>query len=83
MTTQIAWQRHAGTAMDEANGFTVVDCDACGVEHIVPISTAGELAHVNGHESYATEKPLYIQRHLGEIAAAGSCAASRRHRKPA
>ena len=29
LITQIAWQGHAGAALDAANGFTVVDCDAC------------------------------------------------------
>jgi SAM-dependent methyltransferase len=64
MTKQIAWQDHVGEALDAANGFTVVDCDACRFKHIVPIPTPAELEHVYGHDYYATEKPLYIQRHL-------------------
>ena len=64
MTKQIAWQGHVGDALDAANGFTVVDCATCRFKHIVPIPTASELEHVYGHEYYATEKPLYIQRHL-------------------
>jgi 2-polyprenyl-3-methyl-5-hydroxy-6-metoxy-1,4-benzoquinol methylase len=64
LTTQIAWQGHAGAALDAANGFTVVDCDACRFKHIVPIPTPAELERVYGHEYYAVEKPLYIQRHV-------------------
>jgi 2-polyprenyl-3-methyl-5-hydroxy-6-metoxy-1,4-benzoquinol methylase len=59
-----AWQGHAGVALDTVDRFTVIDCDACGFKHIVPIPTPAELEHVYGHEYYATEKPLYIQRHL-------------------
>jgi len=64
LTQQIAWQGHAGAALDTVNGFTVVDCDACRFKHIVPIPTPAELEHVYGHEYYTTEKPLYIQRHV-------------------
>ena len=64
MTKQIAWQDHAGAALDAANGFTVVDCEACGFRHIVPVPTPAELEQVYGHDYYATEKPLYIQRHV-------------------
>ncbi len=64
MAEQSAWQGHAGVALDTVNGFTVIDCDACRFRHIVPIPTPAELEHVYGHEYYATEKPLYIQRHL-------------------
>ena len=64
MAKQIAWQGHAGVALDAANGFTVVDCGACRFKHIVPIPTPAELEHVYGQEYYATEKPLYIQHHL-------------------
>jgi SAM-dependent methyltransferase len=64
MTKQIAWQDHVGEALDDANGFTVIECDGCRFKHIVPIPTPAELEHVYGHEYYATEKPLYIQRHL-------------------
>ena len=64
MAEQIAWQGHAGVALDAVNGFTVLDCGACRFKHIVPIPTPAELEHVYGHEYYSTEKPLYIQRHL-------------------
>ena len=64
MAEQSAWQGHAGVALDTVNGFTVIDCGACCFRHIVPIPTPAELEHVYGHEYYATEKPLYIQRHL-------------------
>jgi 2-polyprenyl-3-methyl-5-hydroxy-6-metoxy-1,4-benzoquinol methylase len=63
MAEQSAWQGHAGVALDTVNGFTVIDCDACCFKHIVPIPTPAALEHVYGHEYYATEKPLYIQRH--------------------
>lgn len=64
MAEQSAWQGHAGVVLDTVNDFTVIDCEACRFRHIVPIPTPAELEHVYGHEYYATEKPLYIQRHL-------------------
>jgi len=64
MTKQIAWQDHVGEALDAANGFTVIECDACRFKHIVPIPTPAELEHVYRHDYYSVEKPLYIQRHL-------------------
>ena len=64
MAEQSAWQGHAGVALDTVNGFTVIDCEACRFRHIVPIPTPAELETVYGHDYYATEKPLYIQRHL-------------------
>src|SRR5262245_44330382 len=64
MTKQITWQDHVGAALDAANGFTVIECDACRFKHIVPVPTPAELEDVYGHEYYATEKPFYIERHL-------------------
>jgi 2-polyprenyl-3-methyl-5-hydroxy-6-metoxy-1,4-benzoquinol methylase len=64
MAERSAWQGHAGVALDTVNGFTVIDCDACAFKHIVPLPTPAELEHLYGHDYYATEKPLYIERHL-------------------
>lgn len=64
MGERVAWQGHAGVRLDSVNEFTVIDCDGCHFKHIVPIPTPAQLEHVYGHEYYATEKPLYIQRHL-------------------
>lgn len=63
MSEPIAWQGHAGVALDTVNGFTVIDCDACRFRHIVPIPTPEELERVYRHEYYSTDKPLYIQHH--------------------
>jgi SAM-dependent methyltransferase len=67
MAERSAWQGHAGVALDMANGFTVIDCDACRFKHIVPIPTPKELADVYGHQYYSTEKPLYIERHIEDL----------------
>jgi SAM-dependent methyltransferase len=64
LAKEIAWQGHRGVALDAANGFTVVDCAACGFKHVVPVPTPAELAEVYRHDYYATEKPLYIQHHV-------------------
>ena len=64
MAKRKAWRDHAGAALDTVNDFTVIDCEACRFKHIVPIPAADALARVYGHEYYATDKPLYIQRDL-------------------
>jgi SAM-dependent methyltransferase len=63
LTKPIAWQGHAGVALDAADNFTVVDCDVCHFKHIVPIPTPTELERMYSHDYYAIEKPLYLQRH--------------------
>jgi SAM-dependent methyltransferase len=64
LANRVEWESHGGVALDAANGFTVVDCEACRFRHIVPLPGADELAAVYGHEYYATEKPRYIERHI-------------------
>jgi SAM-dependent methyltransferase len=59
------WREHRGAALDEVNGFTVIQCDRCRFKHIVPMPTPAELEHAYGHEYYSVEKPLYIQ-HVSE-----------------
>lgn len=67
MPERFTWQGHAGAALDTVNGFTVIDCDVCRFKHIVPVPTPEELARVYSHEYYATEKPLYLERHIEDL----------------
>lgn len=50
--------------LDTVNDFTVIECEACGFTHVVPIPTPADLHHIYRHEYYATDKPLYIQRQI-------------------
>jgi SAM-dependent methyltransferase len=56
------WEYHLGELLDAKNNFSVIDCEACGFRHIIPIPTAEELEHVYREEYYSTEKPLYLKR---------------------
>lgn len=56
-------QAHQGPELANRDGFTVIDCAACGYAHVVPLPTVGELAEVYRHDYYATEKPLYLTRY--------------------
>jgi rRNA maturation protein Nop10 len=56
----IAWEGHAGQALDAVAGFTVIECELCGFRHAVP--TPAEFEPVNAHDYYAVEKPLYLER---------------------
>lgn len=55
---------HAGEVHEQANGFSVVNCEHCGFKHVLPLPTTEELKHVYAHEYYTQEKPLYIERYL-------------------
>jgi len=57
------WNGHTGVVLDSVGGFDVIDCGQCRFKHIVPIPTPVEMEHVYRHEYYATEKPLYLERH--------------------
>lgn len=61
------WQGHQGPLLGKANGFDVIDCQAHGLKHIVPIPTTEELTEAYKHDYYSAEKPLYIQRYLEDM----------------
>jgi SAM-dependent methyltransferase len=61
------WHHHGGPVVSSANGFDVVDCEACGFKHVLPIPTAEELESAYRHEYYTQEKPLYIERYREDL----------------
>lgn len=56
------WEGHSGTIIDSVKGFDVIECEACGFKHIVPIPTPAELDQVYRQDYYKKDKPLYIKR---------------------
>ena len=58
---------HHGPALDEANGYTVIDCAHCGFAHVLPFPSEAQLAEIYREEYYSTEKPDYIERHKGDL----------------
>jgi SAM-dependent methyltransferase len=61
------WEGHTGLVLDSVNGFDVIECEACGFKHIIPIPSPDELDKVYREEYYAKEKPLYIERHREDL----------------
>ena len=59
---------HHGPVLDEANGYTVIDCAQCGFAHILPFPSDAQLAEIYREEYYSTEKPAYIERHKEDLA---------------
>jgi len=56
------WQGHTGLVLDSVKDFDVIDCEACGFKHIIPIPTAEEMEKVYREEYYSVKKPLYLER---------------------
>lgn len=58
---------HIGSVLDRANGFSVLDCAACGFIHLNPVPTEHDLDKVYREEYYRDEKPLFIQRVIEDL----------------
>lgn len=64
---EVAWGSHQGPVLDEIKGYSVVDCEACGFKHVVPLPTAAELESVYRQEYYTVDKPLYLERYREDL----------------
>ncbi|MFC1705296.1 class I SAM-dependent methyltransferase [Planctomycetota bacterium] len=64
---QKRWKQHAGSVLDVAKGFHVISCETCGFKHVVPLPTEEELQGLYRHDYYASEKPLYLERHKEDL----------------
>lgn len=63
MPDEIAWDGHNGPLMDRLGDAAIVDCEACGFKHVVPLPTPEELEALYEHDYYAVDKPSYIEEH--------------------
>ncbi|SKA92841.1 Methyltransferase domain-containing protein [Prosthecobacter debontii] len=61
------WNGHHGSVQASANGFDIIDCQAQGFKHAIPVPTAEELTNAYKHEYYSSEKPLYLERHREDL----------------
>lgn len=55
--------RHTGKVIDRTNGYDVIECEACGFRHIMPIPDPEQMKRVYEEEYYSTEKPDYIKNY--------------------
>lgn len=54
---------HFGCTLDKHGEFEVIDCESCGYRHVHPMPDAQSLRHLYQEDFYATDKPLYLERH--------------------
>jgi len=52
-------REHQGKALDEKNGYTVIDCETCGFNHIIPLPVQSELDEFYKDDFYI-QKTKYI-----------------------
>lgn len=62
-TTAMDSPSHHGPVRDQANGYDIIDCEACGFRHIWPIPGAEEINRIYSEEYYADEKPDYFKHY--------------------
>lgn len=63
MTDAALTTDHPGPVLAERDGFSVIECAACGYAHVVPLPSALALAETYRHDYYRTDKPLYLDRY--------------------
>jgi len=61
------WGNHEGPVLDSVTGFDVIECEACGFKHIIPIPSEKELESIYRDEYYSKEKPLYLDRYKEDL----------------
>lgn len=61
------WHEHLDTIVDSVNGYDVIECEACGFKHIVPIPGGDELELLYRNEFYSSEKPSYLKRQTEDL----------------
>ena len=54
------WKGHKGRVLASVNGFDVIENEARGFAHIIPIPTINEIENVYKHDYYELEKPFYL-----------------------
>ncbi len=63
MSTTPVCEQHKGPVLSSANGYDIIDCEACGFAHITPLPTIEQLEKIYAEEFYATTEPVYIDRY--------------------
>ena len=52
---------HGGKTLDRKGEFEVIECEACGFRHVVPLPEPDELESTYDEDYYSREKPLYLE----------------------
>lgn len=64
MSDRKCWTEHSGIVLHSKDGFDVIDCEACGFKHIIPIPSEEELREIYKHDYHVKDKPLMLQHQL-------------------
>jgi len=57
------WQNHAGHILDSVKGFDVIECEACGFAHVIPLSNEKQHAQFYEEKFYqGKEKIVAFQK---------------------
>lgn len=67
MTAVNQWLDHKGTVVDSVNDFDVIECEACGFKHIVPIPTPQELEAVYRQDYYSHVIPQHVDERREDL----------------
>ncbi|MFV0420832.1 class I SAM-dependent methyltransferase [Oleidesulfovibrio sp.] len=59
---------HIGPVLEEKGEYQVIDCEACGFAHLLPIPDSGTVEHMYREAYYSTMLPDYIERHTQDQA---------------
>jgi len=60
-------KKHFGAVLDNREGFDVIECEACGFRHIIPVPGPDKLQEVYRQQYYLTEKPHYFERYREDL----------------
>lgn len=64
MSDRKCWSEHSGMVLHSDGEFDVIDCEACGFKHIIPIPSEEELRDIYKHDYHVKDKPLMLQHQL-------------------
>ena len=64
MSDRKCWTEHSGIVLHSKDGFDVIDCEACGFKHIIPLPNEEELRKIYKHDYHVKDKPLMLQHQL-------------------
>jgi SAM-dependent methyltransferase len=66
--TDATWGEHRGPVIHRVGDFSILDCAVCGFAHATPVPTHDELEVVYREQYYTSEKPMYIERYIEDLA---------------
>ena len=60
------WQNHAGLILDSIDGFDIIECEACGFAHVIPIADTKHYSRYYEDEFYQSKED-YVKNHTRDL----------------